>query len=375
MRQLTLFATSIALITALAAPSFAQKKAAKADGIDRIDRTAGGALANVTVVKEDFNSVSYRKKGSARIVTIPAEQVVDIVRGVTPQPLREGKSKVLSGDLKGAVAPLQVAARNATPWVKVYANFYLGEAFRKLGRTDDAVRAYEAVIAAKADSRFLPAARLGIARSWTAGAKYGKAQGVLESFVREVDAKRIHRQYALKAKQALGANLAARGKYSEASREYDSVITEAKSLAGRAKEAGEKARLHLLGLRAERDKGSALIKDKKYNDANRIFSRLASSRNDPLARAIGMMGQGELSLAQGDADLARVQLSEVTALGFSAEEERPRALRLLAECYLALKGKEKGAETLAAAYINDLLTHHPGTEAAKAARGLQQKLK
>lgn len=372
MRQLTLL---IALTLALTPSVLAQNKDAKADGIDRIDRTSGGALANVTVVKEDFNTVTYRKKGGSRVTAIPSVQVIDIVRGDTPQALREGKAKVLAGDLKGALAPLQLAARNATPWVKEYAHFYLGEALRKLGRAQDAVRAYEAVIATKADTRFLPLARLGIATAWTADKSFGKAQGVLESFIREVDSKRMHRQYALRAKQALGHNLVAQGKFAAASREYDSVITEARSLWGRAKDDDEKSRLHLIMLRAERDKGSALVQDKKYNDANRIFSRLATTRDDPLARAIGMMGQGELSLAQGDPDLARVRLSEVTALGFNAEEERPRALRLLAECYIALKGKEKDAETMAAAYIEDLLTHHPGTEDAKVARDLQQKLK
>ena len=237
------------------------------------------------------------------------------------------------------------------------------------------MKAYESVLQVKSDSRFLPQVRLRIAMSWTAAKSFSKAESVLKAFVREVDSKKLHRQHALKAKQALGSNLVAQGKFSDASREYDSVISEARSLAGRAKDPDEKARLHLIGLRGERDKGSALIMDKKYNAANGIFARLSTSRNDRLARAIGLMGQGELSLAQGNPDKARVQLSEVTALGFAAEEERPRALRLLAECYIALKGKEKGAETLAAAYIDDLLRHHPGTEDAKVARGLQQKLK
>lgn len=374
MRQPTLL---ILLLAVLTAPAFAQVKPKAGDSaIDRIDRTSGGSIANVKVVSEDFKQVTYRKKGSARALTIPADQVVDVTRGNTPQPLREGKSKALSGDLKGAIAPLQLAARNNTPWVKEYANFYLGEVNRRLGKADDAVRAYEAVLQAKPDSRFLPRVRLAIAQAWTAAKKYGKAQGVLTSFAREVDSKRLHRQHALAAKKLLGRNLDAQGKFAQAGREYDSVISEARSLAGRAKDPEEKARLHLIGLRAQRDKGSSLVKDKKYNDAVTIFSRMASSRNDPLARAIGMMGQGEVSLAQGKSDLARVQLSEVSALGFGAEEERPRALRLLAEAYIDLKAKgEKGAADVAQLYIDDLLRNYPGTEDAKAARNLQQKLK
>jgi len=374
MRQPTLF---ILLFAALAVPLLAQAKAKPAEtAIDRIDRSSGGSIANVRVVSETFKEVTYRKKGSARVMTIPAEEVVDVSRTDTPKELREGKAKVLSGDLKGALAPLQLAARKNTPWVKEYANFYLGLAYARLGNADEAVSAYEAVLAAKPDSRFLPGARLGIAAAWTAAKQYGKAQGVLSAFVREVDAKRIHRQHALVAKQLLGRNLDAQGKYAQAGREYDSVISEAKSPVGRAKAANEKARLHLLALRAQRDKGSSLVRAKKYSPASMVFSQMANTRDDPLARAIGVMGQGEVSLAQGKSDLARVLLSEVSALGFGAEEERPRVLRLLAEAYIDLKSKgEKGASELAQIYIDDLIRNHPGTEDAKAARDLQQKLK
>ena len=372
MRQPTLF---LLLLAALAAPMAAQAKAAE-PAADRIDRSSGGSIANVKVTSENFTEVTYRKKGSARAMKIPAEEVVDVSRSDTPQPLREGKSKVLAGDLKGALAPLKLAARNNTPWVKEYANFYLGEVHSRIGNAEEAVTAYEAVLAAKPDSRFLPRARLGIAAAWTAAKQYGKAQGVLSAFVREVDAKRLHRQHALAAKQLLGRNLDAQGKYAEAGREYDSVISEAKSLVGRAKGEGEKARLHLIGLRAQRDKGSSLIREKKYSAASMVFSQMANSRNDPLARAIGVMGQGEVSLAQGKSDLARVLLSEVSALGFGAEEERPRVLRLLAEAYIDLKSKgEKGAGKLAQLYIDDLVRNHAGTEDAQAARDLQKKLK
>ncbi len=374
MRQLTL---SILILIALATPMLAQAKPPVAEtSTDRIDRASGGSLANVKVVGETYKEITYRIKGSARAMKIPADEVVDVTRADTPRALREGKSKALAGDLKGALAPLQLAARNNTPWVKEYANFYLGEIQARLGKADEAVRAYEAVLAAKPDSRFLPRARLGIAAAWTAARQYKKAEGVLSSFVREVNTKRLHRQHGLVAKQLLGRNLDAQGKHTQAGREYDSVISEAQSLAGRAKEPNEKARLHLIGLRALRDKGSSLVKDKKYSAATSVFSRMAGSRDDLLARAIGLMGQGEVSLAQGKSDLARVQLSEVAALGFGAEKERPRVLRLLAEAHLDLKTKgERGAAELAQLYIDDLIRNHPGTEDAKAARSLQQKLK
>ena len=253
---------------------------------------------------------------------------------------------------------------------------YLGETFRRLGRAADAARAYEAALQAKPDSRFLPAIRLGTARAWTAAKSYGKAESTLKAFAREVDSKRLHRQYALSAKQGLGRNLEAQGKYSQARREYDSVITEARSSAARAKGPGEKQRLHLLSLRAQRDKGGAYVKEKNYGDASGLFEKMASTRDDKVARAIGMMGQGEVRLAQGQADRARVLLSEVAALGFEAAGERPRVLRLLTETYIALAAAgERGATGMARSYVEDLLRNHPGTEEAKAARALQQKLK
>jgi len=349
---------------------------AQEQAVDRIDRSSGGSLANITITKEDFREVSYRRKGSARTHTVVADSVVDVVRGGTPASLREGKAMAFSGDLKNAVGPLQLAARDERPWVKEYANYYLAEVQRKLGRADPAVQAYKAVLAAKADSRFLPRVRLGIAQTWTAAGQYAKAQGVLESFIREVDTKRLSRSWALRGKQNLGRNLEAQEKFAAASREYDSVIKESTHLESKAADPDGKTRLRVLRLRAERDKGSALIKDKKYADASRIFSRLSADRKDGLARAIGAMGMGEIDLARGNADKARVALVRVVALGFDADEEVPRALRLLAECYLQLdEKKEKGARDMAHAYIQDLLKDYPGSEEAKIARNLQQRLK
>jgi len=371
MRQLTLFSLMLAVI---ASPVVGQAKEAAARASDRIDRTSGGSIANVAVVKEDFNQVTYRQKGKS--MTIPSVQVVSISRSATPDALREGRSKLLAGNLGGAVAPLQLAARNTTAWVKEYASFFLGEAFRGLGRAQDAVTAYDAVLQAKPDSRFLPDVRLGTAKAWTASKQYGKAEAVLKAFSREVDTKRLNRQHALSAKRLLGHNLEAQGKYSEARREYDSVITEARSLAGRAGDAAQKRRFEVVGLEAQRDKGSAFVKDKKYSDAANLFSKIASTRDDPMAQAIGTMGLGEVSLAQGQEDRARVQLSRVSALGFAAPAARPGVLYMLAQTHVALAAKgQRGASALAKLYIAELTKNYPGTPEARKAQDLQQKLK
>lgn len=380
MRNLT-FILSLALVVLLASQVAAQRKkpdpkAADEKATDRIDRSSGGSIVNVIVVKEDFRVVTYRRKGGKRTLTVPSEMVIDVVRGDTPQNLRDGKSRAVAGDLKNAVGPLQLAVRSSTPWVKEYANFYLGEVQRKLGRHDAAVRAYEAALQAKPDSRFLPRGRIGIAKAWISSKSYGKAEGVLKAFVREVDSKRLSRSFALEGKQILGRSFEAQTKYQDASREYDSVITEARSLGSKAKTEGEKDRFRVIGLRAQRDKGSAYIKAKKYNDAIRIFAQLSSDRKDALARAIGQMGMGEIELSRGNVDKARVELSRVVALGFGADEEVPRALRLLAQTYLELRKKnEKGADKMARMYIEDLLRSYPGSEEAKIARNLQQQLK
>jgi TolA-binding protein len=343
--------------------------------VDRIDRSSGGSLVDVEVVKEDYKEVTYRKKGSARAMTVPAESVVEVVRGNMPPNLREGRAKLLSGDMLGAVGPLRLAAREGDPWVKEYASFYLGEALSRLGETRDAIAAYEGVLQVKPDSRLLPQVRLGIAQAHMTAGAHAKADDTLTSFLREIDSKGMSRTYALNAKHLHGASLVEQKKFGDAAREYDSLIREAQNLASKA-DASVKRTYEVATLRAEASKARALLHDNKVAEARSAFSRLAGLP-DPVARSIGRLGEAEVSLAQGDPDRARVLLSEMVSVHFGGDEDLSRALHLLARCYLELRDKqnEKNANEMARRYLDELLIQYPGSDDAKAARVLQKRLK
>jgi hypothetical protein len=154
------------------------------------------------------------------------------------------------------------------------------------------------------------------------------------------------------------------------------LIREAQSLASKA-DASVKRTYEVAALRAEASKARAHLLDNKVAEARTAFSRLAGLP-DPVARAIGRLGEAEVSLAQGDPDRARVLLSEMVAVHFGGgDEDLSRALHLLARCYLELRDKqnEKNANEMARRYLDELLIQYPGSDDAKAARELQKRLK
>jgi TolA-binding protein len=288
--------------------------------------------------------------------------------------LREGKSKSQSGALVEAEGLLQIALADAKiPWVKEYAAFYLGQVQRQLGRSSMAIKAYEQVLATKPDSRFLPQVRLGIAQCHTAEGKYDEAASVLEAFAKEVDTLKLPRSFALETQRSLGQVQLKRGNFAEAARRFEGVATEAKSLFLKATDE-EKPSLRRLELLATRDRATAMIGDKKFAEAEALLASLRNEKED-LARAIHLIGQGEVLLGKGDPDRARVLLSQAVVTSPAAQTELPRALLLLGTSYLALKDKgERGAAKMASIYQNNVVQRYAGTDEAKAAEALQKRL-
>ena len=124
-------------------------------------------------------------------------------------------------------------------------------------------------------------------------------------------------------------------------------------------------------LKSKRNLGASFIKAKKYGQAEATFAAIAADAKDPVAQAIAEIGRAEVNLARGQVDLARVQLTNVLAVRFAAEEERPRAMWLLAQAYGELHKKgEKGARAHGRRYLKDLVKHYPGSDLAAQARKL-----
>ena len=340
---------------------------------DRIDRTHGASIAGVEIVEESHRGVTY-KRGTTAPKTIAADLVADVVRKDMPPVLREGKSKAQAKELAEAEGLLLLAVADAkAPWMKEYASFYLAEVQRQLGKMALATKNYEQVLAVKPDSRFLPQVRLGLARTSASEGKHEVAVGILQAFLKEVDTLKLPRSFALEAQRTLGEVQLRRGNFADAARQFDGVATEAKALLARAPD-DEKPSLRRLELIAMRDRASALIGDKKYGEAEALLGSLRAEKED-LARAIHLIGQGELLLGKGEADLARVFLSRAVVTSAAAQAELPRALLLLGTNYLALKDKgEKGAGKMAAIYLANVVQRYAGTDEAKAAEALQKRL-
>jgi TolA-binding protein len=215
--------------------------------------------------------------------------------------------------------------------------------------------------------------RLGIAQCHTAEGKYDEAASVLEAFAKEVDTLKLPRSFALETQRSLGQVQLKRGNFAEAARRFEGVATEAKSLFLKATDE-EKPSLRRLELLATRDRATAMIGDKKFAEAEALLASLRNEKED-LARAIHLIGQGEVLLGKGDPDRARVLLSQAVVTSPAAQPELPRALLLLGSSYLALKEKgERGAAKMASIYLNNVVQRYAGTDEAKAAEALQKRL-
>lgn len=338
--------------------------AAKA-GNDRVTRTGGKPVLKGTVVSESCVEVVVRKENGLE-ERVPAVEVVSVDRGDAPEALRRGVGAAASGDFANAVQLLKLAGEQAggRAWVVEAANFYLGEAQRGLGRAADAVAAYEAVVAAKADSRFLAAARLGAARALSADSKYADAEKVLSAFVSEADAKKIPRRFVLEARELQGSLLEAQNRFGEASGVYDAVVREAQGALKDDPAVGDRIRA------AQRAKISCLLREKKLDEASKAADALAADKS-PEGESLALSAKGETLYAQGKFDEARFVLAKVLGARFAAEKELPRVKLVMAKTLLELdKAGDKSAAKAAQFYLNDLVQRDAASEFAKEARTL-----
>jgi tetratricopeptide (TPR) repeat protein len=347
-------------------PAAAPAPAAKT-GNDRVTRT-GKPVVKGTIVSENAAEVVIKKDNGLE-EKIPANEIISVDRGDAPEAYRKGVGAVASGDAANAVQLLKLALEQAKdkPWLAEAANCYLGEAQLALGKFDEAVSAFEAVAAAKADSRWLGLARMGAARAHMAAGKPADAEKALAAFVQEADAKKVPRRIVLQAREMQGANLEAQNRFGEASGVYDAVVREAQNVLKDDPSVADRIRA------AQRAKASCLIREKKFDDAGRVLDSLANEKT-PESETLVLSGRGELAYAQGKFDEARFHLGRVLGAKFQADREIPRAKLLMAKTLMELdKAGDKTAGRSAQFYLNDLVQRDAASEAAKEARALLSK--
>jgi len=328
-------------------------------GQDRVDLLHGKPLAG-QVLRENAREVAIKLRGG-RQRTLPADQVLDIVREGASDAYREGRTSLSKGDLKNAVRLLRNAAHEAkSPWLKEYATYYLARSLESEGRPKEAGDQYAEVLRLNPNSRFLPAVRLGLARTGAALGQGQKAIKVLQDFGLEVNRRSLPESYGLEAKTLLGKLLLEQGKPQEAASAFETARRGARKLLAQAKETSARrlAARHLFA--ASRSLAAAYIEAKDFSKARSIFQGLASEfQQDGAAQTLAAVGAAEVLLVQGNADLARVQLTEILAEHFDQETEVPQVLYLLGKAYLALaETGERGARQHARAYLQDLIKHY-----------------
>lgn len=269
-----------------------------------------------------------------------------------------------------------LAEKDAKPWVKEHAGFYLGEALREAGLFDEAAKAYDSVIQARQDSRFVPRAKLGRGAALIAMGKGAEASAELKAFAADVDAKGLSLLWRIRALSMAARSLLSQKKYDEAALEFDASASALRPLVGKAAE-DERRDLEVALLRLDRDRGLAQVRAKKLPDAERTFAAIESAaKDDPIALGIARLGLAEVRLAGGKPDDARLLAARAYCLNFSADEEMPWITLVLAKSYAALAEKgEKGASKAARGFLEDLVQQFPNSEAALEGKAFLAALK
>ena len=340
---------------------------------DQIYRVGVNRPLNATVKSENVREVIYTLANTTQEQRLDAARVSDIVYEDAPAAYTKGREFLEAGDITNAITQFKSAlsAKTRGDWITEYANFYLGEAYLREGGSSypSAVAAFDAVLSAKADSRFLALALRDKGMALTRSEKPDDAAKAFDELV-------------AKAKQyELGVQWEARGLLWKAvAYEENGVPAKAKSAfrdagsfaSANAKTVKDEALQDELGAiagRAQLSEGVALLQDGKYSEAKRTFERIAGDDANPASVVAGARnGIAEALLGEKDARRAYEEFARVRVTYFLEREEAARATYFMGMCCDALGSKEPGGKRKARMYFQEVVDHYSDTSWANKAK-------
>jgi tetratricopeptide (TPR) repeat protein len=335
-----------ALCLVFAAPSVAL---AKDQSKDTIILVGGKSIKDVTVNGEAFAEVKYRAKSSSK--TIEGKKILEIVHGKAPRAYKAGEGQRKGGQYEKAIAYYKRAlkASGAKPWVKIYANFYLGECYRLGGKSEGAVSFYKKACADKAHLLY-PRALIGLAQAQAATRSWSDA---IKNLTKISEGR--YGLWRVRADYALGKVYISQNKMSEARRAF-----------ARVQSNRDDKSMKVAGVVGE---GETYVAEKKYKKAIDFFRKILRRTGVPrevMAGAWAGIGDCEMARsAKGDKEAdRRALLAYLTVIVqfAGAPEAYPKALFNGAKLYDKF-GKKAQAQSLR----RELKSRCPTSEYAKRA--------
>jgi len=338
---------------------------ASAQTRDTIVARDGRRIGVDEVLADTFREVRYRL--ASREAAIPAAEVERIEYRDEPLPLRQAREKLSAGDPDAALRLLEIETSGARPWVAEAVAFERANALEQWGtidprRYEEAASAYDAFGKQFAESRRLPEALLGRARSLASSTRRDEALAAFEGVASRSEDFGFEVQ--IRALLGRAETLLAMGRTAEARGETRGLETRIQAM----NHQGEAFAPYLS--RARLLQGDAMLAEGNADEARRFFSSLAQEgpAKNPWLYYGARTGEGEALLRLSKPREAILSLSEVVALEPYGFPFSARATYDLGECWKALIGIESEAERRAQSYWSDVLKLYPGTPWSAKAR-------
>jgi TolA-binding protein len=332
MKRLSYVAAAV-LAAALIAPAMAQEEAAPAGaGKDIVVLKSGQQMLNVAVTDETYDTVKIN--GEAK----PAADIESIKHGDTPAKYMAAESNFRQFQLDKAIENFEAAKKEqARPWLKQYCDYYIGRCNQLLAEaatgTADATN-----YATKAINQFAALMKENPKGFWVPNAMFymGQCYYNLNDFknaltvYQNIEKTNMGPMWTLKAqlwegkimakdKAQADAAVAALTKVAEAAKEkYTDIYNEAQIALA-----------------------EAYISGTKYKEAEDLLKKLIDSTDKDEVRAEAHNTLGDCYRAQNKVKEARLEYLRTNILYFKVKAEDARALFCAAECFEALKDKER----------------------------------
>jgi len=308
----------------------------------------------VKVLRENTKEVVFLPNSpGAKEQTVKAAEVRTVLYEDAPEAFRvadqERGQKRWAAAAKGYEKALRAAG--VRDWIKVYANFYLGESYRRLGTVaaanyDTAIQHYGAALSAQRDCRMLAEVVYGLAQALRGKKDYAAAGAKLGELSKAVSDHGLDPSWDFLAQLEAARLLEAQEQFGEAGAKY-------RALKGRA--GAPPAMANLAAMR----EGLCLVYGNKFDEARRHFQGLIKSagKDEWDVRAGAHLGLGRCFYGEEKFAEARHEFLKVNAI-YGNTEAHAEATYWAAKSNLRLAEKEKGAKETAKLHFSQVLVLH-----------------
>ena len=336
---------------------------------DTIHKTDGTAIEDCTITKETLVEVSYKAGGRGKEKTVPSDQVLKVEFEKLPAEIDRAVEAMKEGLLLAAVDDLELyldgiegGKKERREWAPPLATHMLVDVNRTMGELDNVLKFSDQLLQKFPESRYVPETYLVRASTFFDKGDADKAKSVISNFAKVISDKGLSQRL----EADLGEVIYDAGVRGQARRDKLASVS---SAAGSA--------YPTVRNRADVAEAESLIEDKKYDDAEKILSRVVKEPNaDAATRAAAFAGLGSClfqkasGMAAGSDEQQKTLKESLLAflrvvINYKDQSRYvPLSLFYAGRCFDLMGGQEDNARTL---YLR-VVRNYPGSNWANEAK-------